>query len=69
MKGKTHWKPFVPQPGSKLLHQFQERRKEVLKEISAATMGSTFDFEGLLLAATPCDSGESLIRSSQKARP
>ena len=58
VKGRTHWKPFTPSIGSPLLYSFQHRRKAVLCDLSQNLIGSSFDFGGLLLAATPLDRSE-----------
>lgn len=59
IKARTHWKPFLPLPDSALLHRFHQRRRAVLQEMSPTLLGCSFDFEGLLLAATPLDCSES----------
>ena len=58
VKGRTHWKPFTPSSGSALLYNFQQRRKAMLRDLSQNLIASSFDFEGLLLAATPLDCSE-----------
>ena len=45
---------------SALLYSFQQRKKAVLQDLSRPLIGSSFDFQGLLLAATPLDCCKSL---------
>lgn len=66
IKGRTHWKPFVPPPDSALVHKFHERRKATLQDLSADMMGLSFDFEGLILGVTAVERGISMLRLLHK---